>query len=265
MAEFTDTDLTGSRFEHVDLTGARFENVDLSRATLRGATLNGATVRDACLDHVVMRGVGLYDVDIDGQLRNVTINGVDVVPLVEQELNRRYPDRALMFPTDAAGFRAAWDAVERLWEGTVERARRLDPALLHESVGGEWSFVETLRHLSFATDAWVRRARAQAGRRADRGVLGAPYRAGRRPGLAGVAQLRGTRVPARRPQRGVGAPALRRARPRCPRGRQLLAALPTQPRGAAQIEVTRARARVEARHRPVRRAGPSPGGAGAGR
>jgi hypothetical protein len=34
----------------------------------------------------------------------------------------------------------------------------LDPALLHESVAGEWSFTETLRHLVFATDAWVRRA-----------------------------------------------------------------------------------------------------------
>ena len=34
----------------------------------------------------------------------------------------------------------------------------LDPGLLHESVDGEWSFVETLRHLAFATDAWIRRA-----------------------------------------------------------------------------------------------------------
>jgi hypothetical protein len=50
--------------------------------------------------------------------------------------------------TDPAGFRTAWDVVERLWSGTVERAHRLDPALLHESVDGEWSFVETLRHLA---------------------------------------------------------------------------------------------------------------------
>jgi uncharacterized protein (DUF952 family) len=48
--------------------------------------------------------------------------------------------------------------VERLWAGTVERARRLEPALLHESVDGEWSFIETLRHLAFATDCWLRRA-----------------------------------------------------------------------------------------------------------
>jgi hypothetical protein len=34
----------------------------------------------------------------------------------------------------------------------------MPPELLHESVDGEWSFIETLRHLVFATDAWIRRA-----------------------------------------------------------------------------------------------------------
>jgi len=34
----------------------------------------------------------------------------------------------------------------------------MDPELLHESVDGEWSFIETLRHLVYATDAWIRRA-----------------------------------------------------------------------------------------------------------
>jgi hypothetical protein len=105
-----------------------------------------------------MRGVELVDVDIHGEIENVTINGVDIGPLVNAELDRRYPDRAKMRPTDPAGFREAWDVVERLGDGTVERARRLPPELLHESVGGEWSFIETLRHLVFATDSWIRRA-----------------------------------------------------------------------------------------------------------
>jgi hypothetical protein len=63
-----------------------------------------------------------------------------------------------MRPTDPAGFRETWDVMERLWGDTVAPARRLDPALLHESVDGEWSFIETLRHLVFATDSWIRRA-----------------------------------------------------------------------------------------------------------
>jgi DinB family protein/pentapeptide repeat protein len=138
MADFTGEDLTGARFEQVDLTGARFRNVDLTGATIRGALL--------------------VNVDMDGLLENVTINGVDVVPLVEAELDRRYPDRPKMRPADAGGFREAWDILERLWQQTNERARRLDPALLHERVDDEYSFIETLRHLVFATDAWIKRA-----------------------------------------------------------------------------------------------------------
>jgi len=61
-------------------------------------------------------------------------------------------------PRDAAAFREAWDEIERLWPETVARARALPPDLLHERVDGEWSFVETLRHLLFVTDAWLRRA-----------------------------------------------------------------------------------------------------------
>jgi hypothetical protein len=143
VADFIDKDLRGSRFERVDLSGSRFRSVDM--------------------DGVVMRGMALVDVDIYGEIRKLTINGVDVGGLINAELDRRYPDRPKMRPTDPAGFREAWDTVERLWDGTVERARGLDPALLHESVDGEWSFVETLRHLVFATDAWIRR-----------GVLGDP-------------------------------------------------------------------------------------------
>ena len=60
-----------------------------------------------------------------------------------------------MRPADPAGFAEAWDILERLWGGTAGRARRLQPELLHEPVDGEWSFIETLRHLLFATDSWI--------------------------------------------------------------------------------------------------------------
>jgi hypothetical protein len=148
MADFIGADLSGSRFEAVDLTGARFHDTDLAHTTFRAVAFR----------HTVMRGVELEDIRIDGELKNVVINGVDVAPLVEAELDRRDPDRARMRPTDPAGFREAWDIVERLWQGTIERARGVDPAVLHRSVDDEWSFIETLRHLAFATDAWVRRA-----------------------------------------------------------------------------------------------------------
>jgi hypothetical protein len=147
MAEFIRADLRGSVFDHVDLSGAVLRAVDLSGAQFRVVDLSGAR----------LRGVELVDVEITGELRNVTVNGVDIAPLVSAELDRRYPGRAKMRPTDPAGFAEAWDILGRLWDGTVERARRLPPGLLHESVDGEWSFTETLRHLAFATDCWIRR------------------------------------------------------------------------------------------------------------
>ena len=63
-----------------------------------------------------------------------------------------------MRPDDADGFRAAWRLLDVLWDGTIARARGLTPEQLDQGVNGEWSFIETLRHLSYATDSWVRRA-----------------------------------------------------------------------------------------------------------
>jgi hypothetical protein len=148
VADFTSENLTGAQFEDVHLTGARFHDVDLTGARFHEVDLTGAMIR----------GSWLVNVDIDGQIENLRVNGVDVVPLVEAELNRRYPDRVKMRPADADGFREAWDILERLWPQTVGRARRMAPELLDERVEGEWSFIETLRHLVFATDAWVKRA-----------------------------------------------------------------------------------------------------------
>jgi hypothetical protein len=144
--------------KHDDLRESRFEDVDLARSEFRAVDLSDARFVNVDLHRVVMRGVELIDVDFSGALKNVVVNGVDVVPLVEAELDKRYPERAKMRPTDADGFREAWDIVERLWAGTVERARQLEPDQLHASVDGEWSFIQTLRHLVFATDSWVRRA-----------------------------------------------------------------------------------------------------------
>jgi hypothetical protein len=87
----------------------------------------------------------------------VTINGVDIGPLVEAELNRRMPDRAKMHPSTVEGFQEAWRILEGLWAGTEARARALPEPALHERVRDEWSFIETLRHLGFASAAWVGR------------------------------------------------------------------------------------------------------------
>jgi uncharacterized damage-inducible protein DinB len=136
-----------TRFHEQDLTGARFERVSLRDAQMKGVDLTG----------VRMRGVELVDVEISGELQNVVVNGVDIAPLVEAELNRRMPQRSKMRPDDSDGFRQAWAILEQLWKGTVARAMALPEAALHRNVNDEWSFIQTLRHLNFASAAWVDR------------------------------------------------------------------------------------------------------------
>jgi hypothetical protein len=147
MTRFHDQDLTGAHFERVGLRDAHMEAVDLTGAQIRGTVFNGSR----------MRGVEFVDVDISGELQNVVVNGVDIAPLVEAELNRRMPERAKMRPDDSDGFREAWAILERLWKGTVARAMTLPAAALHRNVDDEWSFIQTLRHLNFASAAWVDR------------------------------------------------------------------------------------------------------------
>jgi hypothetical protein len=147
MTEFREQDLAGARFERVSLKDARMHAVDLTGAQFRGVLFHRSR----------MRGVELCDVQITGELQNVVVNGVDIAPLIEAELNRRMPERALMRPHDAEGCRTAWAILERLWADTVARARTFPAAALHESVDDEWSFIQTLRHLNFASAAWVGR------------------------------------------------------------------------------------------------------------
>jgi uncharacterized damage-inducible protein DinB len=140
-----------------DLSGTTYERTRMRDSRFRWVDLSGSQFRQVGLQRVRMRGVELVDVDIDGELENVVINGVDVAPLIEAELVRQDPDYARMKPQSADDFRAAWGILERRWAETVDRARALDPELLHERVDDEWSFIETLRHLCYATDAWVNR------------------------------------------------------------------------------------------------------------
>jgi len=133
--------------ERHEITGARLRRYILRDVEVRGSYAEGSR----------FIGVEMMNVEITGEFQNVTFNGVDIAPLVEAELNRRDPDRVKMRPTDVAGFREAWSIVQSRWDSTVERARELPAGSLNASVDGEWSFIQTLRHLNFAGAAWVGR------------------------------------------------------------------------------------------------------------
>ena len=75
VTDFTRQNLSGARFEYVYMSGADFHGVDLT----------GARFRLVDLTRVTISGSALRDVDISGQIDNVRINGVDVVPLVVEQ------------------------------------------------------------------------------------------------------------------------------------------------------------------------------------
>jgi hypothetical protein len=118
--------------------------------------LSGLEIRDCDLSGMRITDCWGSVLHVDGYFDRLVVNDVDVSAYVDAELDRRHPVRVLA--RDAASpedFRAAWDVIETLWAATLDRARRLPAAKLHERVSGEWSLVDTQRHLLFAGDAWL--------------------------------------------------------------------------------------------------------------
>jgi len=136
---------------------------DLREALFVGVDLGGARFVKADLSGVVMRGVQLRGVEIDSpwlfDTQNaLVVNGVDVLPFVEAELNRRFPGRAERRAADPDGLRAAWAKLESTWAATLARVAAMPAGTVDVSIDGEWSFAQTLRHLIMATDTWLRKA-----------------------------------------------------------------------------------------------------------
>jgi DinB superfamily/Pentapeptide repeats (8 copies) len=135
---------------------------DLQKAEFRDVNLSGARFVESNLSGVVMRGVDIAGSDIDAPWlfedgSVLRVNGVDVAPFVDAELNRRFPGRAERRAEDPDGLRAAWAALDRTWAATLERAAAMPAGTVDISVDGEWSFAQTLRHLVLATDMWLGR------------------------------------------------------------------------------------------------------------
>ena len=71
-----------------DYEGAEFTDLSMAGATLREVDLSG----------VRMRGVLLLNADIDGAIDGLRVNGVEVMPLIEAELDRLHPERLRLRP-----------------------------------------------------------------------------------------------------------------------------------------------------------------------
>lgn len=125
-------------------------------ASFVATSFKGATLRFSDVSGVTMRSVDVDGLDIDSHdlfLGSLFVNGVDVVPLVDAELNRQFPGRELQKAQTPEGLREAWSAAQSAWWTTVTDT---PPHLVDAHVEDEWSLAQTLRHLILATDAWLR-------------------------------------------------------------------------------------------------------------
>src|SRR6188472_1191911 len=101
----------------IDSGTQEFEGATFVRANFRGATLRSCDVSG-----VTMRSVDVGGLDIDSHdlfFGSLVVNGVDVVPFVDAELNRRFPGRELQKSQTPEGLRAGWVAVRAAWATTV--------------------------------------------------------------------------------------------------------------------------------------------------
>jgi hypothetical protein len=134
-----------------------FRETDAFRdAYFEQCQLNGVVIRECDVTGLQIVDSFVHDVSISGDLRDVVVNDIDVTAYVEGELDRQYPERAQVRDAQTPdAYRELWAVIAVLWAGTIERARSQPEAALQEQVDGEWSFVETHRHLLCCSDAWV--------------------------------------------------------------------------------------------------------------
>ena len=188
MADSEPEVLRGKTFKSRSVRGSRFVGCDLGDVVIRGSDVAGMEIDSPWL--------------LEGD-SSLLVNGVNVVPLVDAELNRRFPGRELRTAGDPEGLRAAWAALERTWAATLDRAIAMPAGTIDASIDGEWSLAETLRHLVMAIDTWLGKGilgQAQPYHPAglpnddhesdayDKGVFSAPA-----PSFAEVVQARGDR------------------------------------------------------------------------
>src|SRR5574338_257480 len=101
-------------FDDEDLSGAEFRECDLSRARMVGVVMEGA--------------------EIDGLVTDLVVNGVEVMPYVEAELDRRHPVRLLIRSDGPGDLREAWRQLGDGWARTTERVRLMPEGTEHRGV-----------------------------------------------------------------------------------------------------------------------------------
>ena len=120
-----------------------------------GKDFSGQTIRNITFKDAKIVAADLRNARFSGEIGGLTINDVEVGPLIAAELNRRYPERSMLRPDNVDGSKATLAMLEKQLAATYDRAGGLTEAQQNESVDDEWSCIESLRHIIFVVDAWL--------------------------------------------------------------------------------------------------------------
>ncbi len=82
----------------LDFRGWCLDDADFSGARLHAPNLEGTRITDGWLRNT----------DISGYIDGLRVQGVEVAPLVEAELDRRFPERVKLHAVDPRGLAYAW-------------------------------------------------------------------------------------------------------------------------------------------------------------
>lgn len=131
-----------------------FEDRDLSGSVFWGVNLRGASLRDVDLSGATFFHTRWEDVLVDGTVAGLVVNGVDVTEFVN-ERDAWHPLRTHIESGDLTVLTRAWRDLLDRWEGVIAGVGNLGSRVPTESVNGEWSLRDTLRHLVFAAEKWL--------------------------------------------------------------------------------------------------------------
>ena len=165
-----------------------FEDKDFSDAVFWGVKLARAQFRDTAFEETNFFHTLWRNVEIDGEIQGLVVNGVDITDYVNRN-DRWYPLRYQLSPNDAVGLRASWNQLEKEWSGLLARVGAAAPSIAETSIDNEWSLLDTLRHLLFAMDKWFTWPILGIHIFSPLGLPNAESQAGEWPGLASIENI----------------------------------------------------------------------------
>ena len=162
MNVFEDREMAEAIFRRTNLRKASFEEVNLEGASVHNANLSGASFDDVNLSGATIRSATVANLSIEGAyIRGLTIDGIRVDLLVQEELDRRDPERVrlrITDPEDPECVRAVMARLEKVRAMFYAVLRGASPGLLiRRPRPDEWSAIECVRHLVFAEELYVNR------------------------------------------------------------------------------------------------------------